>query len=48
MSLEDIFTEIAVNESYENKKQSVILCDRGLFDGSAYVSSDLWNHICDE
>lgn len=33
-NLEDTFMELAKNEG----KKSVILCDRGLMDGSAYVS----------
>lgn len=32
--LEDVFEELAKNEG----KTSVLLCDRGLMDGSAYVS----------
>lgn len=48
MHLEDIFTEIAVNEFYESLKPSVVLCDRGLFDGSAYVKSEMWHQILDD
>jgi hypothetical protein len=48
MHLEDIFTEIAVNEFYESLKPSVVLCDRGLFDGSAYVNSEMWHQILDD
>lgn len=36
INLEDTFEELARNEG----KQSVLLCDRGLMDGSAYVSSE--------
>lgn len=36
ISLEDTFMELAKNEA----KKSVILCDRGLMDGSAYVSKE--------
>jgi len=42
ISLEDIFYNIALNESAELNKPAVVLCDRGIFDGSAYVSSELW------
>jgi len=35
-SLEDTFYSLAENEA----KKSVLLCDRGLMDGSAYVSED--------
>ena len=34
MNLEDAFLDMAITEG----KNSVILCDRGLMDGSAYVS----------
>jgi predicted ATPase len=40
--LEDIFTEIANNESKELGKPAVVLCDRGVLDGSAYVSEEVW------
>lgn len=36
IALEDNFTELARNEG----SKSVILCDRGLMDGSAYISND--------
>ena len=38
MALENVFTDFAKNENVP----SVILCDRGLLDGSAYVSKDVW------
>lgn len=44
MALEDTFTEIA---SATNEK-SLILCDRGLMDGSAYITPQLWQAILDE
>lgn len=44
MSLEDAFGELARNEGLP----SVILCDRGLMDGSAYVSEELWQAVLDE
>jgi hypothetical protein len=44
MALEDQFTELAKNENLP----SVILCDRGLMDGSAYVSEELWSAVLDE
>ena len=44
MSLEDNFTELARNEGLP----SVILCDRGLMDGSAYVNEEMWLAIMDE
>jgi len=44
INLEDNFTELARNEGLP----SVILCDRGLMDGSAYVSEEMWQAIMDE
>ena len=44
MNLEDNFAELAKNENIP----SVILCDRGLMDGSAYVSEELWLAVLDE
>ena len=38
MALEDNFLEIALSCD----KPSVILCDRGVMDGSAYTSEELW------
>jgi hypothetical protein len=48
LKLEDIYSEIARNESKEIKRPSVVLCDRGILDGSAYVSEDVWSQIMDE
>lgn len=44
MALEDTFTELARNEN----EPSVIFCDRGLMDGSAYVTDELWMAVVDE
>ncbi|OMJ74306.1 hypothetical protein SteCoe_26793 [Stentor coeruleus] len=44
MALEDAFTEIA--SSFNEK--SLVICDRGVMDGSAYISSDLWQALLDE
>jgi hypothetical protein len=44
MALEDTFTNLARNENLA----SVILCDRGLMDGQAYVSDDAWHTVLDE
>mmetsp|Transcript_8527 Transcript_8527/g.12616 ORF Transcript_8527/g.12616 Transcript_8527/m.12616 type:complete len:453 (-) Transcript_8527:1380-2738(-) len=44
MALEDTFTEIASS----TKRKSIILCDRGLMDGSAYIPSELWQALLDE
>lgn len=44
MALEDLFSDMAKNEA----KPSVILCDRGLMDGSAYVGEELWSAVLDE
>lgn len=44
IKLEDTFNDLAVNEG----KKSVLLCDRGLMDGSAYVSQEQWDAVLDE
>lgn len=44
IQLEDIFENLANNE----EKPSVVLCDRGLMDGSAYVNADVWQAVLDE
>lgn len=47
MNLEDIFNDIA----YSNCKPgetTVVLCDRGVMDGSAYIEPELWQAILDE
>jgi len=46
MSLEDIFNDIA-NDLYGNEK-CVILCDRGVMDGSAYMTKSMWQALLDE
>jgi hypothetical protein len=38
MSLEDIFIEIALSADLP----TIILCDRGVMDGSAYTDENLW------
>ena len=44
MCLEDIFLETAI----ESEKPSVILCDRGVMDGHAYTTSEVWQALLDE
>lgn len=44
MSLEDIFIEIALNQD----QPIIILCDRGVMDGSAYTDENVWQAILDE
>ena len=44
MCLEDIFLETAI----ETEQQTVILCDRGVMDGKAYTSNELWQALLDE
>jgi hypothetical protein len=44
MHLEDVFTSIAVN----SETPCVVVCDRGVMDGSAYTSERLWKTILDE
>ena len=44
MALEDAFTQIAASV----KEKSIVICDRGLMDGSAYISPELWQALLDE
>ena len=48
MHLEDTFTDIAMTEQGETQMPTLILCDRGLLDGSAYVKPEMWHQIMDE
>ena len=38
MSLEDIFLEIALTQDLP----TIIICDRGVMDGSAYTDDKVW------
>ena len=38
----------ALHQSRETGQPAVVLYDRGVLDGSAYVSSELWSEIMDE
>ena len=38
MALEDIFLETAIDA----EQKTVILCDRGVMDGMAYTSQQVW------
>ena len=44
MSLEDTFLEAAV----QSHQPTVILCDRGVMDGMAYTTDQLWQALLDE
>ena len=44
MALEDTFVDIAHNE----RKPAVILCDRGLMDGPAYIPNEIWQTVLDQ
>ena len=46
MDLEDRFTEIALIDKSDNP--CVVLCDRGVMDGSAYMDQIKWQVILDE
>lgn len=46
IALEDIFTDIG-SELYSDE-QVVILCDRGVMDGSAYMTKPMWQALLDE
>lgn len=45
IALEDTFLSIA---QMVTDKPVVILIDRGLLDGSAYVSKEIWQSLCDD
>jgi hypothetical protein len=44
MNLEDIFVEIA----QASEIPTVVICDRGVMDGSAYCDENVWQAILDE
>jgi len=44
MNLEDVFVEIA----QASEIPTVIICDRGVMDGSAYCDENVWQAILDE
>jgi hypothetical protein len=44
MVLEDIFIDIATNSD----SKTIIICDRGVMDGSAYTDENLWQALLDE
>ena len=44
MVLEDIFIDIAINSDVK----TVIICDRGVMDGSAYTDENVWQALLDE
>jgi hypothetical protein len=44
MVLEDIFIDIALN----SELKTVIICDRGVMDGSAYTDENVWQALLDE
>jgi len=46
IALEDTFTEIG-NDLYPDDKV-VILCDRGVMDGAAYMTKPMWQALLDE
>ena len=44
MALEDIFIQIALN----SEQKCVIICDRGVMDGSAYCDENVWQALLDD
>jgi hypothetical protein len=48
MILEDVYCEIGQMVDKEEFKGVVILIDRGLLDGSAYVDEDDWQALMDD
>lgn len=45
MNLEDIFIDIAATQT---EKHTIIICDGGTMDGSAYTEEHVWQAILDE
>jgi hypothetical protein len=48
LSLENTFLQVARSTSKENGKPSVVLCDRGVLDGAAYMSDHEFQALLDE
>jgi len=48
MTLEDVYCEIGQMVDTNEFKGVVILIDRGLMDGSAYVDEDDWQALMDD
>ena len=48
MNIEDAFTDIALAEQAQTQKPTLIMCDRGVLDGSAYCSPEMWHQIMDD
>ncbi|CAG9325956.1 unnamed protein product [Blepharisma stoltei] len=44
LALEDIFTTIAEHSG----GKAIVICDRGVMDGAAYIPQDLWQALLDE
>lgn len=42
--LEDIFLEIAL----QSDQKAILICDRGVMDGQAYISDHVWQALLDE
>lgn len=45
--LEDVFTDLC-DSSLSTAETALVLCDRGVMDGSAYMEPDLWQALVDE
>ena len=44
VALEDIFLDMALSQD----QPTIIICDRGVMDGSAYTPKNVWGAILDE
>lgn len=44
MTLEDVFLEIALH----GDSKAILICDRGVMDGQAYVTDQVWQALLDE
>jgi hypothetical protein len=45
--LEDVSTDLCYS-AVDSGEHALVLCDRGVMDGSAYISHDLWQALLDE
>lgn len=48
MVLEDVFTDLCNSSLRYSSEKALVLCDRGVIDGSAYIQPELWQALVDE
>ena len=45
IALEDIIMDVARAEQEETGKPTIVICDRGIFDGKAYNKEEVWDRV---